>query len=43
MDRYTGPKTTLNIDLPGRLYIQIIMDCYGVPQTSLSIALHVGL
>jgi hypothetical protein len=38
MDRYEGPLTALTIALPRRLYLAIIMDRYGEPHTTLTIA-----
>jgi hypothetical protein len=35
MVRYRGPQTALTIDLPGGLYITIMMDRYRGPQPAL--------
>jgi hypothetical protein len=34
MDRYRGPKTSLNIALPMRVYLAIIMNQYGGSKTA---------
>jgi hypothetical protein len=43
MDRYSGPKTALNIAWLGVLLLVIIMDLVSGPKTALNIALLGGL
>jgi hypothetical protein len=43
MDRYRGTQTALTIPLRLGLYLAIIVDLYGGPQTSLNINLPGGL
>jgi hypothetical protein len=43
MDRYEMQQTPLAITLHEGIYLAIIMDRYGGPNTILTIALHGGL
>jgi hypothetical protein len=43
MIRHERPLTALNIALHGGLYLAIIIERYGGPNTPLTIELHEGL